>query len=319
MPSIEGVIRTSPIQYCGFGEPTTLLQRALHRASSIANSARIAVTVREENRGCWEPALWFVRPEGRFISDSRMMSSLTIAAALLSIAAESASNVVTILPARCYVANEGILSCALAQLQAMLPCLPEGVATLGMMEMDDGVDEDYLVPCSGNSGPGLSVLGMAHRPVGWVAQHLRQHGAMVASGILTGYAGVFAAHIYNRWPILAKSLAGMKAAAAGGENRLRADMFHGVPKSALRSLKWCPPVLPQRALRVHCCGWRGLHTARAVSKICASRAITIDSVPDYQPKMDYHRKNWLLYDHDCGTRNRAGKISRRAVDHGWVD
>jgi len=215
-----------------------------------------------------------------------MGSSLTIAAGLLSIAAESASNVVTILPARCYVGNEGILSSALAQLQAMLPDLPEGVATLGMIEMDDGVDEDYLVPCSGNSGPGLSVLGVAHRPVGRVAQHLRQHGAMVASGILTGYAGVFAAHIYNRWPVLANSLAGMNAAAVGGENRLRADMFQGVPRSALRSLKWSPPVLPQRALRVHCCGWRGLHTARAASKISESCAVTIGSVRDYQPKMD---------------------------------
>jgi mannose-1-phosphate guanylyltransferase len=288
VPAIADVAKTSPVQYCGFGEPTTLLQKALHRALKMAPASQIAVTVREENRDCWEPALWFLRPECRFVSDTRMTSSLTTAAALLSIAADSASNVVTILPARCYVANEWILSSALDQLHALLPGIEEGIATLGMIDIDDGVDEDYLVPIEAKGGPSLAVQGMAHRPVEWVAQHLRQHGAMVASGILTGYAGVFAAHIYNRWPDLAKALAKTKAAAVGGENRLCADMYRDVPKSMLRSVRWWPPTFPQRALRVLRCGWRGLHTARAVSRISASCAVTIDSVPRYLPKSEYH-------------------------------
>jgi hypothetical protein len=78
----------------------------LHRAKQIAPAAQIVVTVREENREHWEPALWFIRPEHRFVGDSRMTAPLTTAAALLSIAADSLANVVTILPARCYVANE---------------------------------------------------------------------------------------------------------------------------------------------------------------------------------------------------------------------
>jgi len=275
------------VQYCGFGEPTTLLQKALHRALKMAPSSQIAVTVREENRACWEPALWFLRPECRFVSDTRMTSSLTTAAAVLSIAADSASNVVTILPARCYVANEWILSSALDQLHSMLPGIEEGVATLGMIDIDNGVDEDYLVPFGAKGGPGLAVQGMAHRPVEWVAQHLRQQGAMVASGILTGYAGVFAAHIYNRWPDLAKALAKIKAAAAGGESRLLADMYRDVPRSVLRSVKWWPPTFPQQALQVFRCGWRGLHTARAVSRISASCAVTINPVPRYLPKSEY--------------------------------
>jgi hypothetical protein len=89
----------SPTRKCHFHkEPTTLLQRALHRAKQIVPTAQIVVTVREENRECWEPALWFIRPERRFVSDSRMTASLTTAAALLSIAADSVSPVVTILP-----------------------------------------------------------------------------------------------------------------------------------------------------------------------------------------------------------------------------
>src|SRR5580704_9878869 len=32
VPWVAGAAKTSPVQYCGFGEPTTLLQRAFHRA-----------------------------------------------------------------------------------------------------------------------------------------------------------------------------------------------------------------------------------------------------------------------------------------------
>jgi len=144
VPTIEGPAKSSPVQYCGFGEPTTLLQKALHRAKQIAPTAQIAVTVREEDRERWEPALWFIRPECRFVSDARLSASLTIAAALSSIAADSVSNVVTILPARCYVAHEWVLSAALDRLHETLPGIPEGVGTLGMIDIDDGLDEDYL-------------------------------------------------------------------------------------------------------------------------------------------------------------------------------
>src|SRR5271156_6714360 len=225
VPSIAGAGKTSPVQYCGFGEPTTLLQKALHRAKQIAPTAQIAVTVREENREHWEPALWFIRPERRFVSDSRMTSSLTTATALLSIAADSVSHVVTILPARCYVANEWILSAALHRLHTMLPRIPEGVGTLGMIDIDDAIDEDYLVPCATKLDPLVAVQGMARPPAGWVASHLRQHGAMVASGILTGYAGRFAAHIVKQRPALINALTKIMCVAAGGENHVSAGTY----------------------------------------------------------------------------------------------
>jgi hypothetical protein len=277
----------SPVQYCGFGDPATLLQKALHRAMRIAHPSQIAVTVREENRARWESSFWFLRAEHRFVSDQRITSALTTAAALLSIAADSPSNVVTILPTRCYVGDERILSSALERLHAMLPGVAEGVATLGMVDIDDGVDEDYLVPREGNEGPGVAIVGMARRPVGWVAQHLRQSGAMVASGILTGYAGVFAKHIHKHWPALAKTLCDLIAATPGGEKRLRAHMGGEVARSVLPALRWSAPIFPQRALPVIGCGWRGLHTARAVSRISASCVVTIDSVPQFVPNARY--------------------------------
>ena len=279
LPSIEGADKALPVQYCGFGEPATLLQKALHRAKQIAPTSQILVTVREENRERWEPALWFVRPERRFVSDTRKAAPLTTAAALLSIAQDSVSNVVTILPARCYVAHEWVLTAALDQMHAALPKIPEGVGTLGMIDIDDGIDEDYLVPCGSKAGAAVSVLGLAHRPVGWVTRHLRLHGAMVSSGILTGYAGRFAAHISKHRPDLTQALTGVRRAPARGEHRLSADGCRDLPKSALRLLRWWPPLLPQRALRVYRCGWRGLHTVQAVSRITASYPASVESLP----------------------------------------
>jgi hypothetical protein len=55
---------------------------------------------------------------------------------------------------------------------------------------------------------------VALRPVWGVA--LRQHGAMVASGILTAYAGAFAAHVSKHRPGLAKPLIRIIRAGTGG-------------------------------------------------------------------------------------------------------
>lgn len=337
VPTIAGASSSSPVQYCGFGEPTTLLQKALHRAKQFAPTAQIAVTVREADRERWEPPLWFIRPERRFVSDSRLTASLTIAAALSSIAADSVSNVVTILPARCFVANEWVLSAALDRLHETLPGIPEGVGTLGMVDIDDGVDEDYLVPCGTQVGPGLAVQAMARRPVGWVARHLRQHGAMVASGILTGYAGAFSAHMSKHRPALTKTLIQMIRAGAGGENTICADIGRGVPNNVLRSLRWWPPTFSQRAFRVHRCGFRGLHTARAVARVSACWPATIDSVA---PRVvDFELPSWQaaqtsrpsgLNHTEIGTNKlppngdgqittRKQAVAHRWVDHGWMD
>jgi hypothetical protein len=279
VPAIAGLATPAPVQYCGFGEPTTLLQRALHRAKQVAPIGQIQVTVREENRERWEPALWFIRPEHRFVSDGRITGPLAMAAALSTIAADSAANSVTILPARCYVANESILSGALERLQAELPRMPEGVGTLGMIDIDEGLDEDYLVPFESQTGPSLAVQALARRPAGWIAWHLREHGAMVASGILSGPVSKFISHEFKHRPGLGKALATVTRASTSGECLLSAHRSQRIPRSILRPLPWWPPTFPQRAIRVYRCGFRGLKSARAVMRISASFPATVDAMP----------------------------------------
>jgi len=186
-----------------------------------------------------------------------------------SIASRTPSAIVTMLPARCYVADEPILRQALEHAPAVLPQVPEGVLTLGMLDLDDGSDENYVVPGHGADRPGLVVHGYARQPVPWIARYLRQQGAMVASGILVGYARVFAAHISQHWPGLTRRLMKVTsgATAAGTESEISAELQQGVPTMVLRSLRWHPPSFPQRVLTVRRCGWSSLNTARAVARI----------------------------------------------------
>jgi hypothetical protein len=81
---------------------------------------------------------------------------------------------IAILPARCYAPNEWIMSSALNQPQAALPRIPEGVGTLGMIDVEDGIDgiignswrpatistthgQSRRVPLSVPSGPSVEV------------------------------------------------------------------------------------------------------------------------------------------------------------------
>ena len=261
--------RSAPVQYGCLGKPVTLLHRALHRAASMAPPSQILVTALEEYRDRWEPILWCVRPERRFVSTKGTSPLLTSAAAILSIAGVSPSSIVTVLPARCYVGHERIVRDALRQAASELPHIPEGAATLGMLDMDEGVDEDYMVVGHGRIGRGLTVHGIARRPTGWVARHLRRQGAVVSSGIMIGYAGVFAAHISKYWPDICQRLTMLVAAAGAAhvECEIPSSLLHRTPGSVLKSLRWHPPVFPQQVFTVCDSGWSGLKSPHAIARI----------------------------------------------------
>jgi mannose-1-phosphate guanylyltransferase len=274
-PRMRAEQQAAPVQYSCLGESATLFQRAMHRALHIAPAANVLVTALEEFREWWEPGVWFLRPENRFICDNRAASLLTGAAALLSIASASPSSIVTILPARCYVAQEWILGAALERASAMLPGVREGVITLGMREIDEGIDEDYLVVTRATAGPGFSVLGFARSPARWVALHLRDRGALISSGIKVGYAGAFAAHISRHWPGVTLRLKKLvdAASASGAECEVPMGLQRAVPNAVLRSLRWNPPGLSQRVALVQGCGWSSLKTPRAVERLSSFQSV----------------------------------------------
>jgi hypothetical protein len=260
---------SAPVQYCRLGEGATLLQRALHRATAIAPSSQVLISAFEEHRASWEPSLWCIRPEKRFICEDPKGLQLSVAAAILSVAARSTSDIITILPARCHVAHESILRRALNLALGELPGIPEGAVTLGMLDPEAGVDEDYLLVGRARVGRALRVDGFARKPVPWVARRLRQHGALVASGILMGYAGVFAAHISKHWPGLSKKLAQSIAAATvrGEECKINSVVNRGEPPALPDSLRWRPSAFRQRVIGVCNSGWSGLKSPQAVARM----------------------------------------------------
>jgi hypothetical protein len=81
---------------------------------------------------------------------------------------------------RDFVAHESILRRALDYALAELPGLSEGAVTLGMLDREEAIDEDYLLVSRARAGQALRVDGFARKPVPWVARRLRRHGALVA-------------------------------------------------------------------------------------------------------------------------------------------
>jgi mannose-1-phosphate guanylyltransferase len=274
-PTVQPGEKPSPVQYSRLGKSSTPLQRAMQRAARVAPPSQVMITALDEYREYWEPSVWHVRPENRFVGENRATSLVTGAAALLAIARLSPSNVVTILPARCYVAQEWILRAALERALSILPGVKEAVVTLAMVDIDEGIDEDYLTVSRARTGAGFTVLAFARRPTSWTARLLVQQGAMIASGIMIGYAGMFAAHISKHWPGLTQILArlGAAAAAAGSECEVPMDLQRGVPTPTMKSLRWISPMFPQRALPVLGSGWSGLRTQRAVERVTTYSSI----------------------------------------------
>jgi hypothetical protein len=268
----DGQVAPVPVQYCGIDEPTTMLQKALHRAKRITNANRILVTAAEVHRSHWQPALWFIPTEHRFLSDSPGWSALTTAAAVLSIAARTPSASVTILPARCYVGDEWTLTVALHTALSDMAFAADGVVTLGMASGASEVDEDYLMlDAPLDDGPIVPVSVTARRPVEWVARHLAGRGALVASGIYVGHADVLAAVLYKYWPKVTHQLLRhlARSFASGVENRLPPGLVEQALRAAPHSFWKHPPWLPLRALRVAHCGWSSLSSGRAIEQISA--------------------------------------------------
>jgi len=266
-------VQSAPVQYCGLGEPTTMLQKALHRAIRISHPARVMVTAAEVHRSHWQRALWFMRAEHRFVSESPGWSLLATAAAVLSIAARAPSALITILPARCYVSDEWTLTVALHRALSAPSFLADGIVTLGIVDAELGVDEDYLVLSAPDDRPTVAVAFTAQKPMEWVARDFVRRGALVATGIYIAYASALAALLYRYWPTLTHNiLRNLKQSYVRGlENRIAPLLAQEALRAASRPFWDRPPWLTLRALRVAHCGWSSLSSTQAIEGIVTAQ------------------------------------------------
>jgi hypothetical protein len=131
----------------------------------------------------WQCGLWCVRPEHRFVSERPGWSALTTTSAVLWIAARAPSAVVTILPARCYVADEWNLAVALHHALYERPLTVDDVVTPGDDHTESEIDEDCLTPCASVGGPTGTVPVSRSDPRSWSAEGSARRRALIASGI----------------------------------------------------------------------------------------------------------------------------------------
>jgi hypothetical protein len=259
-------IDQAPVHFRNLGASGTLLQRALHRALSIAPATQVLLTADEECRELWETSLWPIRPAKRFIGANRRGAVLTAAAAALYVAQRSPAAVITILPARSYVAHEAILRRALGRALEELPRVPEGVLTLGMLDMENSWDEDYLALERPAMGETSLVKGVARRPVSLAAQSLRRQGALVASGILIGYAGALIAPLMKHWRGVPSKLRELTARPTD-ECAVPLELTQELPCGVFRYHPWHPAAVAQRVLPVCRSGFSSLKSPQSIERI----------------------------------------------------
>lgn len=233
------------------------LRQASLRARRIASPANVLVSASEEDRIVWAGPLWFTKSANRFISDRGVPTSLSTAAAVLSVSASAPSCLVTILPSDFWVARESVLAEAIEKVLTALQWVPGTVATLGMSDTHPGTDEDYLIVGPASSQTGAAIQAKANRPGHSAAKQLLKEGALVASGILLGQAQAFAARIQKYWPHLARELASATASdhSPEAEHRLASGAYQHISRSVMSSLRLSPPTFPMRAFRVQGSGW----------------------------------------------------------------
>jgi hypothetical protein len=148
-----------------------------------------------------------------------------------------------------------------------------GIVTLGLVGVDSGVDEDYLVLSAPDGRQTAAVAFTAHTPLEWVARDLVRRGAVVASGIYIAHAGTLAALLYRYWPRLTHKILRHLAhpVVPGAENRIPSTLAEGELRAASRPFWDRPPWIPLRVLQVAHCGWSSLCSAHAIERIVTSQ------------------------------------------------
>jgi mannose-1-phosphate guanylyltransferase len=233
------------------------LRLAARRAKKLSSAGNVIVSAQEGDRRTWEGPFWFTRATNRFLSEPGTPTSLSTVAAVLSIATKEPSCPIAILPSDFWVARESVLTEAIEKAFAQLQVMPESVATLGMIDSHPGGEEDYLVVGPRHAQQGAAIQARINRPERRLAKQLISEGAMVASGILLGYAQAFAARINKYWPHLAQELIHTleKDPTAEAERKFSAFAYRQIPRLAMRSVRLSPPTFPARAFPVQGSGW----------------------------------------------------------------
>jgi mannose-1-phosphate guanylyltransferase len=233
------------------------LRLAARRATGLSSPANVLVCAQEDDRRTWEQPFWFTQPANRFISELGTPTSLPIAAAVLSIASRDPFCPVAVLPSDFWVTRESVLTDAIERTFEQLQVIPESVATLGMIDSHHEGHEDYLVVGPRHAQKGAAIQARINRPERPLAKKLISEGALVASGILLGYAQAFAARINKYWPHLAQELTQtLKRDCLGSvERKFSAYAYKQIPRLVMHSARLFPPAFPARAFAVQGCGW----------------------------------------------------------------
>jgi mannose-1-phosphate guanylyltransferase len=255
---------TIPKQFCSLRGGPSLLQKALHRAHSIAAPERICAAVAKYHELWWRKPLEGLPARNVFVQPSNCGTALGILWPVLHIMSLDPHARLVVLPSDHHVQDEAVLSAAMHRAVESLEQFPDSLVFLGMEPNEADPELGYIVPHPAARHGTSPVAKFVEKPTSSAASDLIRRGALWNSFILAGRPGAFLSLYAANSPELLKAM--QKSLGKGARNDL--DALY----CTLGPVDFSRDIVPGqesrlRVLRVPPCGWSDLGTPQSVFSV----------------------------------------------------
>lgn len=178
--------RPAPKQFCRIRGHKTLLERALDRARSVTQDARILPLVQASHAQWWQPGLAGFPPDNVVQEPGNRGTGLAILRGVLRILSRDPEATIVILPTDHGAEDEDALCDAIGQTAEAAAEWPRHTILLGMPPGGSHTDYGWIVPSRAARFGTAAVAGFYEKPDPNIARRLARSGALINAFILAG-------------------------------------------------------------------------------------------------------------------------------------
>jgi mannose-1-phosphate guanylyltransferase len=260
-----------PKQYCSLQGGPSLLEEALRRAASVADSVHVSLIVADQHRRWWQPTRpWpahqlIVQPHNRGTANGILLQLLQI------MRVDPDANVM-LLPSDHFIADESTLITAMRSAFTALRAAPGQIVLLGMEPSFPDPELGYIAPGRNSAQGTFAVADFVEKPSVQKARELIASGALWSTFILAAHAAALLELFERHYPHVVSAMRQALAAEQEAATRL-ASLYETLP-----DLDFSRDVLARanrqrlRVLPVARCGWSDLGTPEHVAQALAQPA-----------------------------------------------
>lgn len=279
-----------PKQFCSLYEGPSLLEEALRRGRSVADSSRICAVVAEQHRCWWEGALGALPDRNVIVQPQNRGTANGILLPLMRILRRDPSARIVLLPSDHHVLHEAVLAASLREALEQLDSRSEETLLLGIQPGGE-VDPDlgYILPGETDERGALRVTRFIEKPSRAVAGELIRAGGLWNAFIVVTTGGALLELFRQRIPEVVEA---MRAAVPddpeqGSGIAAVAELYRRLPAIDFSRDIVAGQERKLRVLPVPPCGWSDLGTPKRVAEVLR-RARRARAEPPGRPMAPAH-------------------------------